>query len=697
MPGPPVLPNLAAMRGRRKGGLLPANSSHLTHIKAHVKDFEERLISRGYSLASVDAHRWALRQFCKWYEQHDFKGVSTLRRTDLENYQLFLHQYRSPRTGKPLVINTQLARLGCVRRFFAWLCRAGILPANPAADLDLPRKQVRQLPKCLSEKEIQCLLAVPNPSDPSFGLRNRTILELFYASGIRRTEMINLDVGDYDPANQTIHIRRGKGGKSRLAPIGERATSWMDRYLAESRPLFDHLPNESALFISGYGTRITSGYLGTWVKKLMLRCGIDKIGSCHLFRHSCATDMHRGGADIRYVQEMLGHTRMETTQIYTHVNINDLAEVHARTHPHGRLEIEELAFQNHEEPLVPLESMIVCTPESSSIIPQKSDTMNDEDRDFPDDPESDGGSSVSPSKPPDHGSPLGGNAQELKSEQDENLGKSEELRGVVTFYGYRFYDPETGRWPSRDPIEEMGGINLYGFVGNNGVNAYDYLGQLVVGVAVGTDDIGDTGTEITPEMLKKIDEFLNTINSISAEDFARSKVIFDGKELSSQNLKTDFVAKITREKNSKIDPPSSSMSMIPVFDQLSKAAKAATEDYDEVILALHGVGDTSTGKVVSLNKVSQGMSFNELKQKIDKLQADTKGKIKFVACFQVAAREERFYITKKSGQGTISCAKKDGLNYYTFDFVPFKLTTERYSVDAIVEDGDPVNKGGKWE
>jgi integrase/recombinase XerD len=276
MPGQHGLPNIAAMRGRRKGGAFPAKPTEITHIKAHAKAFEERLISRGYSPASIDSHRWALRQFCHWYDEQGFKDIRAIERSNLEDYQVYLHQYRSPRTAKPLVINTQLARLGCVRRFFAWMCRAGLIPANPAADLDLPRKQVRQLPKCLNEKEILCLLAVPNPADPSFGLRNRTILELFYASGIRRSEMINLDVGDYDPTTQTIQVRKGKGGKSRLAPIGERAARWMDRYLAESRPLFDHFPNETAFFISGYGTRITSGYLGTWVKKLMLRCGTIK-------------------------------------------------------------------------------------------------------------------------------------------------------------------------------------------------------------------------------------------------------------------------------------------------------------------------------------------------------------------------------------------------------------------------------------
>jgi integrase/recombinase XerD len=307
-----------------------------TGLAALAAAFLDHLAARAYSQGSIDAHRWALRQFTAWAADTGRSDPAALTRADLEAYQLHLHHYRSPRGGRPLVVNTQLARLGCVRRFFAWLCRTGVIPANPAADLDLPRKQARHLPKALDAAELARLLAIPNPADP-FGLRDRTILELFYATGIRRTEMTNLDHGDYDPAARTLHIRQGKGGKSRLVPVGERAAAWLERYLAESRPLFNHLPAETAMFLSGYGTRITPAYLGTWIKGLMKRCGIDKPGSCHLFRHSCATDMHRGGADIRYVQEMLGHARIETTQIYTHVNIAALTEVHARTHPHGRI------------------------------------------------------------------------------------------------------------------------------------------------------------------------------------------------------------------------------------------------------------------------------------------------------------------------------------------------------------------------
>lgn len=307
MSGKPGISNLSGMRGRRKGGASTPQARTLRGIAACADALLTHLAARAYSPASIDAHRWALRHFTAWAESRGAMDPASFTRADLEAYQLFLHQYRSPRGGKPLVTNTQLARLGCVRRFFAWLCRSGAIPANPAADLDLPRKQVRQLPRFLSEQEIQLLLAIPNPADP-FGLRDRTMLELFYATGIRRSEMANLDHGDYDSSTRTLLVRKGKNGKSRMLPVGERTGVWLDRFLAESRPLFQHLPHESALFLTGYGERFTPAYIGNWIKKLLKRCGIDKPGSCHLWRHSCATDMHRGGADIRYVQEWSGAT-----------------------------------------------------------------------------------------------------------------------------------------------------------------------------------------------------------------------------------------------------------------------------------------------------------------------------------------------------------------------------------------------------
>ncbi|MCU0778121.1 MAG: hypothetical protein MUF86_10710, partial [Akkermansiaceae bacterium] len=153
MPGPPGLPNLSAMRGRRKGGARAPQTPTPQGIAAHADAFLQNLSARAYSQPSIDAHRWALRQFTAWAAARDTHDPAVFIRADLETYQLFLHHYRSPRGGRPLVTNTQLARLGCIRRFFAWLCRSGTIPANPAADLDLPRKQSAQLPKTLDEQE----------------------------------------------------------------------------------------------------------------------------------------------------------------------------------------------------------------------------------------------------------------------------------------------------------------------------------------------------------------------------------------------------------------------------------------------------------------------------------------------------------------------------------------------------------------
>ena len=486
MPGPSGLANIAAMRGRRKGGAKAPAIHHHQGLDTHIQAFLQSLTARAYSTASTDAHRWALRQFSDWAKQNSHTQIEHLTRAHLTEYQHYLFHYRSPRGNQPLVINTQVARLGCVRRLFAWLCRQNLIPANPAADLDLPRKQTRALPKALSPKEINLLLAIPNTAQP-FGLRDRAMLELLYASGIRRTELSQLDLGDYDPTTHTLTIRRGKGGNFRRLPVGARAHSWMDKFLTESRPLFAHLPNETALFLSGYGTRITPAYLGNWIKKLLNRCGIDKPGSCHLFRHSCATHMHQGGADIRYVQEMLGHARLETTQIYTHVNIEALRQIHTRCHPHGQLpreeshKWEENSSLTSPYPLMPPSMNLV----NEQIIEEAHTTSNrcpfptsgvEKTPPSPNDPppEEDGGTSTpkAPTTPPKNGPSLTPNG----APTNQKPSKINDFEDCMTYYGYRWYDPYSGRWPSRDPIEEEGGLNLYGFVGNDVENSIDHLG-----------------------------------------------------------------------------------------------------------------------------------------------------------------------------------------------------------------------------
>jgi integrase/recombinase XerD len=542
MPGPAGLPNIAAMRGRRKGGARPSITHTPQGLDAHIHAFLQSLTARSYSNASTDAHLWALKQFSTWAQENKHTQIEHITRAHLTAYQHFLHHYRSPRGDKPLVINTQIARLGCIRRFFAWLCRQNLIPANPAADLDLPRKQTRALPKTLTPEEITQLLALPDATDP-FGLRDRTMLELLYATGIRRTELSQLDIGDYDPSTHTLTIRRGKGGKFRILPVGDRAAAWLGAFLRESRPLFDHIPNETALFLSGYGSRITPAYLGNWIKKLLARCGIDKPGSCHLFRHTCATDMHRGGADIRYVQELLGHARLETTQIYTHVNIEALREIHTRCHPHGKLPLEEKYHSLEENssppdqnPLMPqamttvAEQTIIEAPIASERCSfptptcKKSSPAQD---DIP--PEEEGGTSTpkAPSTPPKNGP----SATSADTPTTQKPSKINDFLGRVTYYGYRYYDPVTGRWPSRDPIGERGGINLYGCVGNRPINRID-----IIGLSTRTD-IGDGVGLIT----KRAYSFLGTCCTGSCSDIMKKF--------------KDNINQFTSSKNPLIDTP----------------------------------------------------------------------------------------------------------------------------------------------
>lgn len=299
-----------------------------------VDQWLARLQSRAYSPRTVAARTWALRSFLTWAEPRGLLRPAEVNKAVLEAFQRGLWAYRKD-DGQPLAVATQRSHLGAVQAFFAWACRENLLPANPAADLELPRKPPRSLPRALSPGEVEQILAVPDTADP-LGVRDRAILETLYGTGLRRLELVNLDVGDVDRARGVVLVRRGKGGKDRLAPLGAQALAWVQRYLETCRPLLEVSASERALFLSGYGGRLNPNYLGNWVRKTIDAAQLGKTGSCHLFRHACATHLLENGADLRMIQELLGHARLDTTQIYTAVSITQLREVHARCHPRGQ-------------------------------------------------------------------------------------------------------------------------------------------------------------------------------------------------------------------------------------------------------------------------------------------------------------------------------------------------------------------------
>ena len=331
--------NVAGMRQRKKGGISETkpdgfDRSEAGTLASRIDAWFAYLGQRNYSARTLDMHKWSLRTFLGWAQERDLHYPQEITRPILESYQSWLYRYRKA-DGAPLSVTTQRGRLGAVQRFFAWLCRTHQLTANPASDLELPRKPPRGLPRGLSLEHVRAVLNLPDITDP-LGIRDRAILETFYSTGMRRSELVQLDVGDLDPTGRTIRVR-GKGGKSRVVPVGTASLQWVEAYLDKTRPQLLVDPGEQAFFLSGYGERMSAAYVGNWVTRMVKSADIGQSGSCHLFRHSCATHMLENGADIRLIQQLLGHARLDTTQIYTEVAIKALREVHERTHPSSNL------------------------------------------------------------------------------------------------------------------------------------------------------------------------------------------------------------------------------------------------------------------------------------------------------------------------------------------------------------------------
>jgi integrase/recombinase XerD len=219
-----------------------------------------------------------------------------------------------------------------VASFFGWLTRQSHILYNPASDLEYSRTPQRLPRAILSAGEVAAVFNVPDVTTP-LGLRNRAILEVLYSTGMRRAELCALDKNDIDFERGLVFIDQGKGHKDRLIPIGERALKWIEKYLAEARPLLGSSVVETAVFLNTKGERVNPNRLGNQVRDLLRRAGVTKRGSCHLFRHTMATQLLEAGCDIRFIQEMLGHSNLESTKVYTQVAVGQLKAVHQKYHP----------------------------------------------------------------------------------------------------------------------------------------------------------------------------------------------------------------------------------------------------------------------------------------------------------------------------------------------------------------------------
>jgi integrase/recombinase XerD len=290
----------------------------------------QRLAMKHQNTRTVDTRRFALVLFVRWCQERDLRTARQITRPILESYQRHVWRHRT-KHDKPLAIGTQIGRLTAVRGLFKWLCREAWLDADPAAHLDMPKEEHRLPQDTLSEAEVSAILHAPEVGDP-LGIRSRAMLEVLYSTGIRRTELARLQLRDLHQERRTLHVR-GKGGKDRMVPVGARALAWLARYIEEVRPLLAIHAGEPALFLTGYGRGFSANSLGNLIKKTIAQVYPERAGNCHLLRHACATHMLEHGADVRIIQQLLGHAKLETTQVYTEVSIKLLQDVHARTHP----------------------------------------------------------------------------------------------------------------------------------------------------------------------------------------------------------------------------------------------------------------------------------------------------------------------------------------------------------------------------
>jgi integrase/recombinase XerD len=289
-----------------------------------------------YSDHTINHQLRYLNAFIAWASDRGLLRPGEVTKAILERYQRWLFHYRKE-DGDPLSFATQKAYLVPVRMWFKWLARHNHILYNPASELELP-KPCRTLPRnILTASEAELVMNQPDVHD-TLGLRDRAILETFYSTGMRRVELSNLTLYDIDRERGTVLVNQGKGKKDRIIPIGDRALAWVEKYKQESRPklLVGGKPTD-LLFLTHFGEAFTLDRLSQMVQQYIAAADLGKQGSCHMFRHTMATLMLENGCDLRFIQMMLGHANLSTTQIYTQVSIKKLVEMHRATHP-ARLE-----------------------------------------------------------------------------------------------------------------------------------------------------------------------------------------------------------------------------------------------------------------------------------------------------------------------------------------------------------------------
>lgn len=291
-----------------------------TDLIAHFVDYLRS--EKGLSQNTLASYGCDLDQYQEFLRRMG-QSLDTAGRAGVVSYLVWLQKQ-----GRAAA--TVARRLAALRAFYQFMVRERYIDSDPTDDLESPHLE-RKLPRVLTVKEVERLLAQPDASTPA-GVRDRAMLELLYATGIRVSELVNLRLEDVNLEMGYVRCF-GKGGRERIIPLGRMARRAVREYLTHARPRLLTSPGERTLFLNHQGTRMTRQGFWKIVKKYARQAGIDKNITPHTLRHSFATHLLENGADLRSVQEMLGHVDISTTQIYTQVTKGRLKEVYARSHP----------------------------------------------------------------------------------------------------------------------------------------------------------------------------------------------------------------------------------------------------------------------------------------------------------------------------------------------------------------------------
>ena len=294
--------------------------------------YEEHLAVR-HAPRTVPAYRAAVGFFLSWLEERG-EALWDVKTADLMAYQADLLAARK-KDGKPYSLSFQMNRISALKSLFRFLLKRGYLLYDPAAAVEYPRSEIRLPRVVLTKREARRLVEAPDTTTYA-GRRDRAILETFYATGVRVSELAGLTLSDVDTEERILRIVQGKGRKDRNVPLTAAAANAIERYLLEARPKMRGARRSRLLFLAPRGGRLHTSTLNDLVHLYAKKVRIRRHVTCHTLRHSVATHLLKGGADIRHIQVLLGHASLQSTERYTRVEIQDLQKVIRRAHPRGR-------------------------------------------------------------------------------------------------------------------------------------------------------------------------------------------------------------------------------------------------------------------------------------------------------------------------------------------------------------------------